>query len=219
MSDETSVPAEPPAPPSGGVLRGVAGGLASGEHGFAAQRAQPPPGTTPGQAPVWDRVDGGVAAGAAIVASTGLVLFSALVSAFSRDRPGGVRSLIKTLGLGSTWSSGRILVVSGAGAALAALGLVLALACIHGKERGKEGGLVTAVAVVAAAEAGWLLLFTLLSLPVDLSLFGDAGFSLVITALLGDLASTVLLAVVPFWAVQMLLSRGHARTARDQPAA
>ena len=162
-----------------------------------------------------DRFDARVIAGAAIVLSTALILFSAVVSGLSQAGPGGVQFLIKTLGLGNGFlgPSGRgLLLMPTTGAASAAVALIVALACIHGSQGRRVRSLVPAVAIGAAAEAGWLLLFTLLGLLVDLSLLGSHRFTLVFVTMLGDLASAVLLSAVLFWAVQLVLRRIPAPT-------
>ncbi len=170
----------------------------------------------PRESPV-DRFDARVIAGAAIVLGTALILFSAVISGLSQGGPGGVRLLIKTVGLGNGFfgPSGRgVLFLPTAGAASAAVALIVALACIHGSEGRRVRSLVPAVAAGAGAEAGWLLLFTLLGLLVDLSLLGSHRFTLVLVAMLGDLASAVLLSAVLFWAVQLLFAERRARTRR-----
>lgn len=117
--------------------------------------------------------DGPILAAAGIALATVAVLFGALLQATAISGPDTWKGIIKTIGLGQVVISGF---GSIAGANMNALFVGVALLVAVWLVRdpaGRMAKFAPIVRIVALVAAGWLALFTALSLIVDLTFLGD----------------------------------------------
>lgn len=145
-------------------------------------------------------------AAAVIVVAVLVILLGALVLGLATDLPADDEWKFRVKAIGLSSGSLGALGFSLGGAPFIAIALLVALGFL-GRSPGSAlamwARLVEVGAVVAAA---WLALFTLLGLVVDLTEIGDA-FPEVVGALLIDLASLLLLAVIGLWGLRALMPR------------